>query len=104
MDLIKTTVKTEYGKAGQPYATIEHEGYELGFISPLGVFLRLYNPSTPFGVLHPLDTGAETKEFYKLCQFVEKHWEAIWDRYDFTIKHLPKQKLGAHKSFEDNEF
>jgi hypothetical protein len=25
--------------------------------------------------------------FAKYVQFVVKHWDAIWDRYDFAIKH-----------------
>lgn len=86
LEVIKTTIKEEYGKSGKPYATLVKNKVEIGFIDSTGVYLRLYNPGTPYGVLWRVDSVNDLS-FAKYVQFVVKHWNAIWDRYDFAIKH-----------------
>ena len=85
LTILKTTIKEEYGKAGKNYATLIVNDTEIGYITDEGIFLRLYNPGTPFGVLDKVATG-EKKQFFQYCQFIEKHWSAIYDRYDLLIK------------------
>ena len=86
LEVIKTTIKEEYGKSGKPYATLVRYKTEVGFIDSTGVYLRLYNPGTPYGVLWRV-YSVNDLSFAKYVQFVVKYWDAIWDRYDFAIKH-----------------
>lgn len=66
-------------------------GTEAGYIDDSGVYLRLYNPATPFGVLVSVEIAGKDSSFADKCRVVEKHAHAIYDRYDLLIKKLLPQ-------------
>ena len=84
LTIIKTNIKEEYGKSGKNYASLVCKGQEVGFINEFGIFLKIYNPNVKTGVYNRVDL--QENNFVKLCQFVEKHWAAIYDRFDLFIK------------------
>lgn len=85
--LIKTTIKEEYGKKAKNYASIIlNESTEVGYVTDEGIFLRLYNTGNPFGVINNI--GVKGGKFAQYCQFVERNWDAIYDRYDVLVKSI----------------
>ena len=87
LELYLTSIKIEYGRKGQLYATMAYKGEEVGYIDPTGIYIRLYNPKTPFGTIWKLPMEGDGKEFHQLCNFMIRHFDAVYDRYDLLVKH-----------------
>lgn len=67
------------------YVQILFRGTEVGFIAPEGIFLRMYSPYCREGVLRPIE-APKTDDVNTLKTFLEKHLEAIMDRYITTFR------------------
>lgn len=91
LELIKVKIKEGLEIKRRNYATIVINGTEAGYIDDSGVYLRLYNPTTPFGVLVSVEIAGKDSSFADKCRVVEKHAHAIYDRYDLLIKKILPQ-------------
>lgn len=92
LTIIKTNIKEEYGKSGKNYAVLMCQEQEVGFINEFGIFLKIYNPGVKTGVYNRVEL--QEKNFVELCRFVEKHWNAMYDRYDLFIKKQQPRTVG----------
>ena len=62
------------------YVQIWFKDREVGFIAPEGIFLRMYDPKCPEGILRPIGSP-KVNDVAVLVQFFRDHFDAINDRY-----------------------
>jgi hypothetical protein len=81
----RTTVKCGAGMPISEYAQLVYKGEEIGFINEQGVFLKMYDPKITTGVFQNIGVF-EGKTVGQKCQMLEKHWDAIYDRYTTVVR------------------
>lgn len=67
------------------YVQILFKDREVGFITPEGIFLRMYDPHCKEGILRPIG-APQVNDVSVLVRFFKQHWEAINDRYMTTFR------------------
>lgn len=85
IEIIRVTVKTGIDIPSTDYAQLLYKGEEIGFISNEGIFLKMYHPQILTGVFQKLNVF-ENEPFSRKCSLIQKHWEAIYDRYTTIIR------------------
>lgn len=85
IEIIKVAVKTGIDIPSTDYAQLLYKGEEIGFISNEGIFLKMYHPQILTGVFQKLNVF-ENESFSRKCSLIQKHWEAIYDRYTTIIR------------------
>ena len=67
------------------YVQIWFQDREVGFIAPEGIFLRMYDPKCPEGILRPIG-APKVNEVAVLVKFFRDHFDAINDRYTTVFR------------------
>ncbi len=81
----KISVKHGAGLPSTKYAQLVYKDEEVGFINEDGIFIKMYNPGTTFGVFQNMHIY-ENKTFAQKCKLVELHWKSIYDSYNTVVR------------------
>ena len=80
-----TLTHARYGTPSTPYAHMTVDGTEVGFITPYGIWLRIWNKDVPEGVYNELQ-GWKNETYYNKVRYVQRYWNTIYDNYPLVIK------------------
>lgn len=85
IEIIKTKIKGGAGMPTPDYAQLLYKGEEIGFVTDEGIFLKMKDPVIKSGVFQNLGILLE-KSFSQKCKYIEKNWEAMYDRYITVVR------------------
>lgn len=81
----RAVIKCGAGAPTMDYAQLIYKGEEIGFIDSEGIYLKMWHDKIKTGVFQRVSIP-NGRTVYQLCQFVEKNWNAIYDRYSTVVR------------------
>lgn len=85
LEILRLKHKAGAGSRAMEYIKLTCAGKNVGFISDEGVFLLMENEKEPEGIYVKM-RDVPQKSAYQQALFLQKHWEAIYDRYYLAVR------------------